>query len=357
MRFLFVTSGPRSPSTRFRILPYIPAIEALGHRCDVAHSFPEKYDYFKSIGWRLSQRLKRTVRHWHAFLAKHRCYDAIVIEREVFDDDTSDLEQRFRAATPNLILDVDDGIFLRHPQKFTTICQLPNTIIAGNHWLAEHIATLLHPKILQPKIITIPTCIRLADYVPKPIQPQPSRPVIGWIGTPHNVAFLSVAAEGLRKTAEQLDYELLIVSSNLDSLPTQSLAGVNHTFRPWNPKREVADLHSMDIGLMPLPTDDPWMKYKCGLKLIQYLAVGIPGIASPVGVNSHILAGGRAGRLATTPDEWASALTELIASAQLRQQCGTAGRELVKAQFSIESQQATLISILENSRPNNSTSV
>jgi glycosyltransferase involved in cell wall biosynthesis len=350
MRFLFVTSGSRAPSTRFRILPYVPAIEAAGHRCEVAHSFPEKYDYFKTIGWRLSQRLKRTVRHWHAFLASYRRYDAIIIEREVFDDDTSDMEQRFRAATSNLVLDVDDGIFLRHPHKFATICQLPNTIIAGNHWLAEHVATLLEPKALQPKIITIPTCIRLADYAPKPLQSQPSRPVIGWIGTPGNVAFLSVAAEGLRKTAKQLDYELLIVSSNLDSLPTQSLAGVNHTFRPWNPTREVADLHSMDIGLMPLPADDPWMKYKCGLKLIQYLAVGIPGIASPVGVNSDILAGQLSGRLAASPKEWELALTELISSAQLRQECGTAGRELVKAQFSIESQQAKLISILENNQ-------
>ena len=114
MRFLFVVSGKDVPSTRFRILPYLPFLEAAGHECHVAYSFPQKYDYFPAIGWRLSQALKRAVRHWHAFSASWRHYDAIVIEREVFDDDSWNIEAKLRRATGRLVLDVDDGVFLLH---------------------------------------------------------------------------------------------------------------------------------------------------------------------------------------------------------------------------------------------------
>lgn len=348
MRFLFVTSGPNAPSTRFRVLPYIPFLEQAGHRCDVFHSFPEKYEYVPSIGWRLSQRLKRSVRHWHAFLARIRKYDAIFIEREVFDDDTWDIESKFRRATPRLILDVDDAIFLRHPEKFDRIVTMSDTVIAGNRSLASYIADRIAAAQQPPRIVQIPTLIRWSDFQDAAVHanPRDGKPIVGWIGTSYNVAFLKEACWGLRQAAKEIPYKLLIVSGNADHVPKTELEGVDWEFRRWRADREVADLCEMDVGLMPLPKDDPWMQYKCGFKLIQYLAAEIPGIASPIGVNNEILCDQKAGRLAATDEEWRDALIAFLSSPDLRAESGLAGRELVKHRFTIEAHWPLLETIL-----------
>lgn len=331
MRFLFVVSGQDSPSTRFRILQYIPLLEQSGHRCDVAYSFPQKYDHFRLIGWRLSQLLKRTVRHWHAWLAQQRKYDTIVIEREVFNDDTIDMERRLRGATKRLVLDVDDGVFLLHPQKFDELARMSDAAIAGNRWLAEYLITRC------PNVELIPTCVLLADYPQRPASAQRSdKPNVGWIGNAPNVGLLSVAAPALRQVAASLAYKLLVVAPSPDKLHDVDLRGVEVEFRKWTPETEVQDIRDMDLGLMPLPSGEEWMKYKCGLKLIQYLAVGIPGIASPIGVNEEILAGGEVGRAAQDDAGWESALRELISNAELRMQLGDEGRRRVAAEYSIE---------------------
>lgn len=331
MRFLFVVSGRSAPSTRFRVLQFLPPLKGAGHRCDLAFSFPEKYEYFPWLGWRLSQLLKRLVRHWQALLAKHRQYDAILIEREVFDDDTSNLEESFRRSTARLVLDVDDAVFLRHPEKFDRIARICDVAIAGNRHLYDYLKTRCD------RVEMIPTCIRMANY-PARTDSKQQDPLftIGWIGTTHNVVFLSVAAAALRRLAERHSFRLLVVATTDERLAEVDFRGVNVEFRKWDPAREVEDIREMDIGLMPLPEGEDWMKYKCGLKLLQYLAVGIPAVASPIGVNDEILQGGRVGRAAKTDEEWESALVELLRDGDKRLQLGRAGRRLVQETYSVE---------------------
>ncbi len=331
MRFLFVVSGRNVPSTRFRILPYIPYLEEKGHVCDVAYSFPEKYDYFPRIGWRLSQLLKRAVRHWHATLARARKYDAIIIEREVFDNEDWTIEKRLRAATSHLVLDIDDGVFLLHPEKMEQVSRMVDVAIAGNAHLREYL------EARCSWVSQIPTCVLLKDYRVRPPEQQRSNGVhIGWIGTAQNVAFLEVAAPALRETAKQFDCRLVVVAPSNEHLRNIDLGNMSVDFRPWDPATEVQHLMDMDLGLMPLPDGQEWMKYKCGLKLIQYLAVGIPGIASPIGVNEEIVASGAVGRAALNTREWQDALAELIQNRELRQEMGAQGRRLVENEFSIE---------------------
>lgn len=344
MRFLFVASGRTVPATRFRVEQYLPALRAAGHRCDVVYSFPEKYDYFPWLGWRLSQRLKRSVRHWHAWLAARRNYDAIMIEREVFDDDTSDLEAALRKTTRQLILDVDDAVFLRHPQKFDDIAGMCDVVIAGN----AHLKSYLQDRCQA--VVQVPTCIRMAEYPARPADWSNDKPVVGWIGTTHNVVFLSVCAAALRAVAKKHPFRLLIIATP-ERLNEVDLSGVDVEFRHWDPQRVIADLHEMDIGLMPLPDGDPWMKYKCGLKLLQYLAVGTPGIASPIGVNAEILHGHRVGRTAVDDSQWQDALEELLIDPTLRGSLGAAGRELVKQQYSVETHWRTMESVLTANHP------
>ncbi|MCA9110798.1 MAG: glycosyltransferase [Planctomycetaceae bacterium] len=343
MRILFIGSGKSVPSTRFRVLPFAEQLRRRGHRCDVAMSFPEKYDSFRWLGWRGSQLLKRTIRRWHTLLARLRDYDAIVIEREVYHDNTWEREAHFRAAARRLILDVDDGVFLNNVEKFDRISGMCDAVVVGNRYLMEY----FQPRCQEVHLI--PTCVTLADYQLR-VQPPAEHPVtLGWIGTTHNVMFLQECASALRRVALDIPFRLLVVATTDERLGEVDLSGVNVEFRAWDPDREVADLHEMDIGLMPLRQDEPWMKYKCGLKLVQYLAVGSPGIATPIGVNAEILEGGRVGRAATTDEQWETALRELLMDPVLRQQLGQAGRKLVEEQFSIEGNLDRFESILRGS--------
>ncbi|MFN3190367.1 MAG: glycosyltransferase [Aureliella sp.] len=341
MKILFIVSGKDVPSTRFRILPYIPLLEQRGHVCDVAYSWPQKYDYFPTIGWRLSQLLKRTVRHWHAFLAARRSYDAIVIEREVFDNESLTIETKLRRSTKRLVLDVDDGVFLLHPEKFDALSRMVDISIAGNAWLKAYLVER------SPEVTQIPTCVRMEEYPARPhSETRSSTPVVGWIGTTQNVGFLSVCAEALRTAYDSAQFSLQVVAPSDEKLQSLDLGSIPVDFRIWSPDTEIEDLLNMDLGLMPLPSGEEWMKYKCGLKLIQYLAVGIPGIASPIGVNAEILQSGQVGRAASTTEDWTAAICELVASPSLRNQLGTAGRELVTNEYSIEGNLDRLLTVL-----------
>ncbi|HNN42719.1 MAG TPA: glycosyltransferase family 4 protein, partial [Nitrospira sp.] len=113
-----------------------------------------------------------------------------------------------------------------------------------------------------------------------------------------------------------------------------ALPGVDIEFRPWTWQREVDDLQDATIGVMPLE-DTEWARGKCALKLLQYLAVGLPAVASPVGVNSDIIVDGDNGFLATTEDEWYERLHALCRQPELRTRMGQAGRRTVESHYSL----------------------
>lgn len=309
------------------MLLYLPFLRGAGHRCDVWHSFPPQSMEFRLFGrdltWRLDS-LRRFLRHRQVALSKARCYDTIIIERELLTDGSWDLELAFRAVAPRLVLDVDDGIFLPHPEKFDHIAGACDAVIVGNSEIANYAASRCR------QVVTIPTTITLEKY---PLRPPPanrnSAPIIGWVGLASNLPLLSVAAPALRRLAREIPFRLRLITSDLTPLAGVDLTGVPVDFVPWNPRAEAAALHPCDIGIMPLPADVPWMRYKCGLKLLQYLAIGIPAVASPIGVNRDILAGQQAGFLAATDDEWYASLRQLLTEPQLRQTMGTAARELI----------------------------
>jgi glycosyltransferase involved in cell wall biosynthesis len=111
------------------------------------------------------------------------------------------------------------------------------------------------------------------------------------------------------------------------------ITGASVETLPWREQSEIQDLSAIDVGLMPLP-DDPWARGKCGLKALQYMALGIPTVMSPVGVNREIAAGGAA-HLAGGDDEWRAVLTRLIEDPELRAKLGAAGRARVEERYSV----------------------
>lgn len=329
MKILFLSSGDRVPSSRFRILPYLKHFRSEGHLAVLATSFPAKYDYFPWMGFRPSQMLKRGVRWWHWLRSKLSSFDMVYVDREIFDNETTDMEERFRSSCRRLVIDLDDAVFLRYPDKFDRLLKMADLVICGNRYLVEY----ARPK--SSRRCLVPTSVDLEMYSVRS-EKIADIPVIGWMGTAGNVRYLSVAAEALRRLAAEQKFELRIIAPNLDELKSMDLSGVQIRHEFWTPETETHQLQQFDVGLMPLFADQPWDVYKCGAKLIQYLAVGVPGVASPVGVNSEILDNDQNGYCAQTTEDWLNALRQLLQSPALRRQMGLRGRRTVEDRYSIQ---------------------
>jgi glycosyltransferase involved in cell wall biosynthesis len=163
---------------------------------------------------------------------------------------------------------------------------------------------------------------------------------VGWIGSPSTTRYLNEVQPALSTLSEGGKARLLLVGAehiSLDGVPIES--------RRWTEASEVQDVHDFDVGIMPL-TDDPWSRGKCGYKLIQYMACGLPVIASPVGINNQIVEQGVNGFLAQTPDDWLHALTTLRDDVKLRARLGAAGRAKVEAQYTLQVTAPRLLTLL-----------
>jgi glycosyltransferase involved in cell wall biosynthesis len=104
--------------------------------------------------------------------------------------------------------------------------------------------------------------------------------------------------------------------------------------REWRWDTEVSALQALDVGVMPLP-DDEWTRGKAGYKLLQYMACGIPTVASSVGAGAALVRPGETGWLAADETAWEEALTALIRDPEARRRMGHAGRELAEAEHSL----------------------
>ncbi len=153
--------------------------------------------------------------------------------------------------------------------------------------------------------------------------------VIGWTGSHSTLKYLEPLVPVLQQLAQEYRFRLLVIA---DRPPTIHLPILD--FVPWQQETEVDDLLGMHIGVMPLP-DDPWARGKCGFKALQYLALGIPAVVSPVGVNARIVTHGVEGYHCLTDEDWYQYLAELLTDAGKRAHMGQAGREKVIAQYSV----------------------
>ncbi len=341
LKVLFLTPGRHVPSARFRALQYVPHLRRMGHRCTIAPAHPAMYEQYRWLGWSRSQKLRRQLRAWDLLRARLARYDVVFLQRELFDDSSWDLESRFRKTAPALILDVDDGVFLRHPEKFERLAGMCDAVIAGNALLAEK------AKQYNEHVSIIPTTVDVARYTRQRADSRSSaKPIIGWTGTSGNLGELQLVEESLRDLASRVPFQLHIVSDKQEPIAQLELDGVPVHFTPWNESTETDDLQSFDIGIMPL-AETEWSRYKCGLKILQYMALGIPAVASPVGVNVEIIQDGHNGFLADGPARWTEVLEQLLAEPDLRTQVGTAGRSTVEEHYSVQSQLPKLVQLFE----------
>lgn len=345
MRLAFLTSGRCVPSSRFRVLQFVPHLQRLGHECLVLPSRPDKYASLPLLGFRGSGLVKRWNRRNDLAAMERWSPDVVVLERELFSDGSYDFEQELRGMTRRLVLDIDDGLFVLNRHKFEVLCGLSDHVIAGNDLLATRI------RPINPRVTVIPTCVDLDRYSRisnRKSQISNSPLILGWTGTATNIDYLEVLREPLKTMVREFDLELRVIAES--DRPLRKLgfdrAGIRTRFVRWSEATEIDDLCTFDIGLMPMPDTD-WTRYKCGLKILQYMAAGIPAVASPVGVNSEIIHHSVNGWLATTPDEWLFVLRQLLSEPVRRVSAVETARYSIEQRYSITAQLPRLIACLE----------
>lgn len=319
---LFLTSGRRAPSSRFRVLQYLSRLRADGFRVAVAPCVPDKYlsHYdFRFGGLPLAALLTgaKCVSRLLSIL-RSPFHDLAFIEREIIPHLTPFFERFAAAIQPSIHFDFDDAIHLKYgaDDPVARVIRLARGVTAGNEWLAEY--AMRH----NPRVSVVPTAIDADRFTPG----NPGDVPLVWTGTSSNLRFLAQIAPALRRVPGA---KLLVICDR----PPDDL-GVPTEFVRWSESSEVDSLRRGRIGIMPLPDTD-WSKGKCGFKLLQYLACGIPCVASPVGVNPEILEGGACGLLARTEDEWVESLTRLLRDTALARTLATRGRTRVESNFSV----------------------
>ena len=306
---------------------------------------PDHVCYRYRIGafaWALAERgltlqvepLRRpTLRRTRQLLAAGRA-DVVILQRKLLP--LWQL-QVLRHATPRLVYDVDDAVFLRDSysrKPETSIARLArfwatvyaaDAVITGNDYLKERVSGYVGPE----RVHVIPTCVEPKRYPLARHHRRGSAVKLAWIGQQSTLRSLERAAANLAAAAARLPgVELRVISDSAVRLP-----GVRSVLRPWSSATEAAELADADVGICWLP-DDQWSRGKCGLKVLQYMAAGLPVVANPVGMNSRLVVHGRTGMLASSPAEWAAALSRLAADPWRRVRLGGAGRRLVERQYS-----------------------
>jgi len=201
-----------------------------------------------------------------------------------------------------------------------------DVVTVGNQFLKNEVLKVDPVK----KIFVIPTCIDTNLYPQKKKMSNPPEIILGWIGTKGNLKYLKKLEPVFETICQRFPQVKLKIVSN-DFYESHRLPIIK---KFWRLEDENEDLISFDIGLMPL-NDDLWSRGKCGLKIIQYLSVGVPVVCTPVGINSDIVKDGENGFWAANEQEWVARLSTLIQNPDLRYQMGLKGIETVERGYSL----------------------
>ncbi|MDQ2769623.1 MAG: glycosyltransferase family 4 protein [Bacteroidota bacterium] len=347
-RILFVAMHrpDRSPSQRFRFEQYLDYLRQNGFDSDYSYLIDAAddkvlYSPGNYVG-KLGIFLKSSAKRLGNVLSLGK-YDIVFIQREAFMLGTTIFEKLFARSSAKVVFDFDDSIwrnqgeavgansnllFLKNPDKTKDIIAASDLIFAGNEYLADY------ARRFNKNVVIVPTTIDTTEYQRVPVPAHPGRVCVGWSGSFTTIEHFETALPALRQLKAKYGDRVYFKVIGDGSYRNEELGIVG---LPWRKDTEIADLSEIEIGLMPLP-DTEWAKGKCGLKGLQYMALEIATLMSPVGVNSTIIQDGVNGFLADQPEEWVAKISTLIDNEALRLQMGRAGRQTVVDHYSVLSE-------------------
>ncbi len=353
LRVTFLVPYPedRAGGQRFRFEQWLRLLPEGSVRADIQPVFSARaYDGLYEHGHpvrKAGQTGAALVRRLRDVLVPGRP-DVVFLYREAFPLGPPALEWLLERRFP-LVYDFDDAIhlgstseanqgvsFLKMPSKTGRIVSWAAATTVGNAYLAGY------ARRFSSRVHVLPTTLDVDEYRPPANRAAHGGLRIGWSGSPTTVKHLRSITGALRRVLAELPAELEVVGA-----PGFTLEGAGKvTARPWRRDREIGDVGGFDIGLMPLP-DDEWSRGKCGFKALLYMALGVPAVVSPVGVNTEIVEDGVNGLVASTEDEWVDAIKRLGADPELRRRLAAEGRRTVVERYSGQRWAPRFLEVLE----------
>ena len=347
----FTRYGSDAASTRQRLLQYLPALATGGIEVECHPLLDDRHVRALANGRRSSrwEIAKAYLRRLEGLAGWAQGADLIWVYAELFPYLPAGFETRVFASGKPVIYDFDDAFFLKYElspnplvraslgRKLEPLLTGAAACLCGNDYLQTYAAQFCSNSVY------LPTVVDTATYLPAPVARNDTEIVVGWIGSPSTWRYVVPALPVLRQLAVTHGIRVRIIGAG-PAARTEAFARMD--LIEWTRASEVADIQAMDVGIMPV-IDEPWALGKCGYKLIQYMGCGLPVVASPVGVATRIIDHGVNGFLATSPAEWAAALTGLIENVALRRAMGQAGRAIVERDYSLATHAPRLTQVLK----------
>ena len=357
MRVLFLPRyGPLAGSSRYMTYDYLPYFREVGIDYIISPLLDDLYLRFSRelpSGTRRVAKLgphilnQSLIRIWRTITASH--YDVVVLEKDVIPYLPYGFESLLFSFSGRVVVMYDertDAFYKEHRNSWIrrlTDNKIQRIMKRASHVVVWNPVVLKFAKENNESVTEFSTGIDLVRYRVKADYEISGRSVrVGWIGSPSGYDYIRGIEPALKKLAKIYDVELHVVSS--DPYNSSDFRVTNHR---WSVETEVDDLRAMDIGIMPLP-DTKWAAGKSGCKMFQYMAVGLPVVVSPVGINQQVVQNGINGLLAQTTEEWFQQLSLLIGNEALRERYGKAGRQYVEKHNSQVSNAEKLIDIVQH---------
>ena len=358
VRILFLVPYPhgQAPGQRFRYEQYLDLLRKRGHSYRLS-------PFLSPDTWAILYRPGHLLAKIMGVLAGfgRRCvdllrapfYDRIFVYREASPIGPPIVEWLLaKVLRKRIIYDFDDAIWLADPageqtfisslkwqRKVESICRWAYKIGCGNAYLQAYAHQFNKRAMINPTTLD-------TEHLHNQVREQNSleRLVIGWTGTHSTLRHLDLVWPVLEQLErEGYDFEFCVIS-NEPPATRPNLRSM--TYVPWRKATEINDLMRFHVGLMPL-VDDPWARGKCAFKALQYMALGMPALVSPVGMNTEVVRDGYNGFVCEDDKEWYAALRRLLANPELRVIQGTAARQTIVERYSVLSNQANFLSLFE----------
>lgn len=334
----FTKYGAAAASTRQRLLQYIPTLHRAGIDVEWHPLLDDAYVHGLTQGTRPPRVTiaRRYIERVWQLLRTGRA-DALWVYAELFPYLPATFERLAFARGIPLVYDFDDAFFHQYDTaarpfvrrmlggKLEPLLRGAAACMCGNAYLRDYADNFCDRTII------LPTVVDTDAYGAATVERQRAL-AIGWIGTPSTWAYLRPILPVLADLAAERGIRIRVVGAGA-AAETDRFLGLD--LIDWQEETEIAEVQQMDIGVMPLP-DEAWARGKSGYKLIQYMACGLPVVASPVGVNTDIVNVGETGFLARTPAEWRQALIALLDDAVLRRRMGEGGRRRAEEYYSLK---------------------
>jgi glycosyltransferase involved in cell wall biosynthesis len=331
-----------APSQRFRIEAFFPLLHQ--NKIEIkAQSFLDEKAWSRLYkkGSFISKFLdvcKGFAKRWWAVIFMVHKYDFVLVHREASPIGPPVFEWIIaRFWKKKLVFDFDDAIWIpaiSEQNKFVLylkcfwktkwICKWSYKVAAGNQYLARFAGEF------NKNVTIVPTVVDTNNRYQFVVGQDVSRPAIGWTGSHSTMKYLDPVIPVLKQLEKEREFDFYVISNKRPEFELRSLK-----FIKWKEATEIEDLSKFNIGIMPLEADR-WSEGKCGFKIIQYLALGIPAVASPVGVNTKIIDDNQNGYLCQNENERYKSISLLLDDKYLRKEMGMAGREKIIRGYSIQ---------------------